>query len=385
MVRPLPRRHDELLEEPRANLSLRFDRGYDGYDRSWRHITAKKKEKIEEGKTAFVKQFARKFSDDANAYAEFVQRRNLALPHAHSVEATLSSPLLAGLGRWNPTGLGFTLDRFTGCPYVPGSSVKGLLREAAKLAARGEIEELRSDATFWAEQWQPMFGRDPGTIGEGPERGLLCVFDAYPTKWPKLEVDVLTPHQGDYYTGSASSPPADWNDPIPVHFLRLAAGEKLAFWFAPRRGSALSENVVTKIETLLVVALDWIGLGGKTSSGYGWFASPATTAKLSAPAPAAPGRATKPDSPPEKMSRTERVEWSPAVLTFNPGSGTLRADHGGEHAETRRREVIDALSAELRNRLKNAKRPVTATVTVEKEGNQRTIVEVREPPKGPPS
>ncbi len=383
MVRPLPRRHDELLEEPRANLSLRFDRGYDGYDTHWHHVAANKKRNIVEGKTAFLRDFVRKFGNARSAYGEFLERRSAALPHAHSVKATLSAPLIVGLGRWNPTELGFTLDRLTGCPYVPGSSVKGLLRAAAKLASRNEIDELQNDASFWAEQWQPMFGRDPGAVGEGPERGLVCVFDAYPTKWPVLEVDVLTPHQSDYYTKSAL--PADWNDPIPVHFLRLAAGEELAFWFAPRRGCALPADAAAKLETLLVVALDWIGLGGKTSSGYGWFASPATAAKLSAPAPAARDRATKPAPPPAKLPRTERVEWSAAVLTFNAGSGTLRADHGGEHAETRRREVIDALSAELRNRLKNVRRPVTATVIVEKEGNQRTIVEVREAPKGPPS
>ena len=39
------------------------------------------------------------------------------------------------------------------------------------------------------------------------------------------------------------------------------------------------------------------------------------------------------------------------MLTYTPGNGVLRAEHGGKHAETRKREVIDALSPELREAL----------------------------------
>ncbi|HEY6137622.1 MAG TPA: type III-B CRISPR module RAMP protein Cmr6 [Thermoanaerobaculia bacterium] len=376
---PLPPRQAELLSRPAPNtapnLSLRFDHGYGGYDKDWHHTAAKKKETIE-GKTAFLRDFVAAFKDP-QSYDDFLDRRRAALAKAHCVTATSSAALLAGIGRWNPTEIGFTLDRLTGCPYVPGSSVKGLLREASKLVARGEIGHEETAAAYWRENRRRIFGRDATEAPNAEEReaGLVCLFDAYPTRWPALEVDVLTPHQGKYYTGTAPSPPGDWTDPIPVHFLRIAANCEVAFWFAPCRGTPLTARDREEIEALLVLALDWLGLGAKTASGYGWFMSPETAAEMRT---SAPPRAAAP----VKAAPVSRVEWNPARLTWIAGSGTLRADFGKEHTETNKRDAIEALPPNLIEALKNPKRkkPLLAIVVLERQDNYLRIVEVRELP-----
>ena len=135
MALPLPRRQSDL-QAGSLNLSLHFDHGYDGYDprSDWAHRKADPKRGIVEGKTEFLRTFAKR-SIDPKVYDEFRERREAALElrSASRVEATSTAPLLVGLGRWNPTEIWFNLDRFTGCPFIPGSSVKGLLREAARL------------------------------------------------------------------------------------------------------------------------------------------------------------------------------------------------------------------------------------------------------------
>src|SRR5689334_6751398 len=130
MELPLPANQTAPMRRSQS-LSLLFDRGYDGYDRAndWKHTAARGD--IVEGKTAFLRAFAARFNDP-NEYRPFLTRREAALAtcSARWAEATSSAPLLVGLGRWNPTEIGFNFDRFTCCPYLPGSSVKGLLREA---------------------------------------------------------------------------------------------------------------------------------------------------------------------------------------------------------------------------------------------------------------
>ncbi len=368
MTSPLPSRHSSP-RGPSPNLSLQFDRGYAGYDAHWHHTPADPKHGIPEGRTSFLRAFVERFSDPRE-YDPFTARREAALTQqrARGIDRTSSAPMVVGLGRWNPTECGFNLDRFTGCPFIPGSSVKGLLRDAAGLVAKGELADAPGSSEFWRQRVDLVFGRETENGGEAADQaGTVRFFDAYPVRWPKLELDVMTPHYGKYYSGR-NAEAGDWEDPIPVHFLRVAANTTIRFWFGPRRRTPLDADTVRYIEALLKLALDWVGIGGKTSSGYGWFDDFAPSGKAGVP-----GSTPKPGSGLEE----KRLEWAGAVLELDRGSGTLHAHHGGLKAYAKPQSVRNVITADMLAQVRNSRRPVTATVIVIEIGNDRRIVEVR--------
>jgi CRISPR type III-B/RAMP module RAMP protein Cmr6 len=262
MPRPFP---DPLkgLVGGATSLSLRFDRGYDGYDGpNWRHRIANPKEEITEGKRSFLTAFTSAFNkgESRAEYEAFLKRRTAALQPLEPIPLSSTAAIIVGIGRWNPVEVGFTLDRLTGSPFLPGSSVKGLLVAAAKLVAEGDLE---GDEAFWNEHRKRIFG-------EQETASTFDFYDAYPSNWPTLEVDVMTPHHGKYY-GNPSEVPADWDDPVPVSFLRLAAKTPFLFWCGPRQGKTALPGDIEALKALLITALDWLGIGAKTTSGYGWF------------------------------------------------------------------------------------------------------------------
>ena len=127
---PLPQKIADLLrpdksepKDDRTSRSLLFDRGCGRFDRGLDR---------DEDKAGFLDAFRRRFSQPAGHehFAPFLARRRRAFDRlgARAVELTTTSRLVVGLGLPHPVETGFLLDRLTGCPYLPASSVKGLLR-----------------------------------------------------------------------------------------------------------------------------------------------------------------------------------------------------------------------------------------------------------------
>lgn len=164
------------------------------------------------------------------------------------LEAETRGRFISGLGGAHPFETGFVWHRTLSVPYLPGSSVKGAVRA-------------------WAEQWSDeedaarLFG-NPGGMG------ALILLDALPTKPPRLETDVMTPHYREYY--GEGKPPGDYLSPNPVPFLAVAAGSTFRFFLLPRKEE--DEDLLERGAQLLKEALETIGAGGKTSAGYGAFA-----------------------------------------------------------------------------------------------------------------
>lgn len=353
MPAPLPPRQKALMSAC-ASLSLRFDHGYDGYDGHWHHRKADRTHP-DDGKTEFLRAFVSTFKAGNPEYASFIRRRAAALPEAKCIPITSSSPLIVGLGRANAMESGFTLDRLTGAPHIPGSSVKGLLHAAARLTAAGD---LAGDAAFWGEQETRIFGTT-----ETP--GQYAFFDAYPSRWPELELDVLTPHYQDYYRPHGAEAAADWEDPVPVHFLRVQRGVEISFWIGARSGVQAAEGDLAALERLLGTALDWIGIGGKRSSGYGWF-------EEGSPSADAPKR----DAPTSRALESTTIVWEKARIEWKKNTQTLEATHEGSRA-LGKQALYDALSEGLRRKLLRGD-AVTATVTLEKIGHKLTIMAIGE-------
>ena len=166
------------------------------------------------------------------------------------------SHFVTGIGREHPVENGFTWHPLLGVPFLPGSSVKGMVRA-------------------WAENWlgadKELVSRIFGPEGERKAAGTVVFFDALPVKSVRLEADVMTPHYSGYYKKDGG-PPADWYSPVPIPFLTVAEGQTFIFAMAPRRTGHIDDiEDMEKACEWLEQLLPSIGAGAKTAVGYGRF------------------------------------------------------------------------------------------------------------------
>ena len=194
---------------------------------------------------------------------------------AFSVEAKSIAPVTTGLGIDHPLENGFAFLSPYGTPYLPGSSVKGVLREAARELAGLGRDSWPTESGWSNEVIQLLFGCDDSN--DPKTKGLLTFLDVFPVLPPhaNLAVEVMTPHHTHYYAGSES--PHDSAEPTPLPF--LAIPPKSTFHFhvlvdcLSMRARGATKSILDNWEGLLgeafAHAFDWIGFGAKTSVGYG--------------------------------------------------------------------------------------------------------------------
>lgn len=172
--------------------------------------------------------------------------------------ATVQGRMVVGLGDESVLETSIRLHHTYGVPYIPGSALKGL---AAHYARNCLTEEWTPDSDTFC-----YLSRAYTTVFGTPDHaGYLTFFDALyvpgsGVKGQVLYPDVITVHHQDYYAGKPSAP-ADWDSPNPVPFLS-ATGSYLVALAGP-------EAWVAATFTILGQALQTMGIGAKTSSGYG--------------------------------------------------------------------------------------------------------------------
>jgi CRISPR-associated protein Cmr6 len=186
-----------------------------------------------------------------------------------SLKARLVSPFISGLGSGHPNETGMILDRNTGCPFLPASSVKGVLRlaYAVNLAAKdpslikqegehkGEIDDHELRKYF----------------GDTDTRGQLCFLDAYPLDTPDITTDIMNPHYGKYYMQTEPRYPVETESPVPVKFLAVESGCEFVFRLFILPPASLADSDIAEIHAMFTTAFSRIGFGGKTAIGYGRF------------------------------------------------------------------------------------------------------------------
>jgi CRISPR-associated protein Cmr6 len=166
-------------------------------------------------------------------------------------EAKVRGRMVLGTGSESVLETAVTLHRTYGVPYIPGSALKGLAANFARQYCGNAWSETR-------QNYKTVFG-------ETDKSGCVIFFDAMckASSGLTLHTDVLTPHHRDYYMKS-NIPPADWDDPNPVHFLS-ATGTYLIALAASEGG----DDWICSVLEILRNALGEMGIGAKTSSGYG--------------------------------------------------------------------------------------------------------------------
>ncbi len=240
-----------------GNQGLYFNKFFNQWDDGFSKVKAPIRD-CDGGKTVWLKEFTTQ--ETANAEHEAKRIKNLALALGGTAcEYITTGPFITGMGLSHPVENGFLWHHTLGVPYLPGSSIKGMIRA-------------------WAAEWEGadtkdigrIFGRNDKAAG-GAAAGNIIVFDALPTAPVELYVEVITPHTGDWRITDTpqNSPPADWVSPVPIPFLAVKQGAKFQFALAARKGASNSD--LKKAYEYLELALEWIGAGAKTAVGFGRF------------------------------------------------------------------------------------------------------------------
>lgn len=189
-----------------------------------------------------------------------------------TLKATLCAPLVTGIGQSHPHEISMVFDRNLGVPFIPASSVKGIVRFASTLsilddynAGNDETVEINEDGFFKDEEHVTI--RE--LFGNQEYRGNVVFLDAYPERVPELRIDIMNPHYGKYYSGEKEGgkdvPPRDNLEPNPIKFLTVAPGEVFIF------RAVAKKELIEKVKEAFHRALEVEGVGAKTSLGYGRF------------------------------------------------------------------------------------------------------------------
>jgi len=224
---------------------------------------------------------------------------------------------------------GICLDRTSGVPFIPGSAVKGCARKYA-IWKLGETEDLdekakmlanichvygygdqewksgrsgkknQSVSDFWlamhplsdpGDQHDDIRDRNWSVVADKAAliiltqlnrkvddqkaahkqlpnlAGSVCFLPSYPERDPGIDIDVLTPHHGDYYSGKLKVATDDEN-PNPVLFPTVGKHASFKFVVLP---NGTSRSLVNLAKEHLSESIQMFGVGAKTNAGYGWF------------------------------------------------------------------------------------------------------------------
>ena len=159
--------------------------------------------------------------------------------------------LITGIGASSSLEVGMILHHVYGIPYIPSSSLKGLLRYCLTKV------EPENDLNM-----NELLGH---LDNEHAVKGKIVFLDAFPEPGFQLSVDIMNNHYQDYYMGD--KPPADWMDPNPIKFLTVRNATFVFRMFADKED--VDKTTLEKVAKALSRALTDLGIGAKTAVGYG--------------------------------------------------------------------------------------------------------------------
>ncbi len=200
--------------------------------------------------------------------------------------------MAVGLGHESVYETSMTLHHIYGIPYIPASSLKGVVRSyIIQEVFRKDTEE---PAEYWALQdktFCKIFGTAKETklknkegkefkvisplIKEGKpteHSGSIIFFDAFPTQKPNIEPDIMNVHYPKYYDDkNGTVAPTDFQDPRPIPFLTVK-NTPFQFVIGAKKEKLNNDNLKINEKTIdwwLEKALENHGIGAKTAVGYG--------------------------------------------------------------------------------------------------------------------
>ncbi|MCY2963923.1 MAG: type III-B CRISPR module RAMP protein Cmr6 [Planctomycetota bacterium] len=296
LVVPVPEKMQSLVAQ-NTHPGLQLDRFVPSYS-----PTGAKLKFSEDIQKPALETFVRVNNRADIAQAEWTgwhQRRRTTLQGLQAIRlcAATTGPFTLHLARASALeNAGICLHPLYGFVYLPGTGLKGLAHAYASevwLPAQSDRE------AGWKKICE-VFGTAPSPfLNDLANRhgvpnpnmsaaGAVVFHDAWPMEWPKVVMDILNSHHGDYYSAGlkvdanqeARVPsPGDWESPVPNYFLSVLPETAFDFALSPRRldqtPTAPSTDDSTSPMQLaaqwLVGGLTHLGAGAKTAAGYGGF------------------------------------------------------------------------------------------------------------------
>jgi CRISPR-associated protein Cmr6 len=169
---------------------------------------------------------------------------------AKHIEARPVWRFVVGLGAAHVLETAITLHRLFGVPIIPGSAAKGVAKAYAQLVEHRFDEDPELAAIF----------------GTTDQAGSIIFLDAIPVETPQLKLDIMNPHYPAYYRTRGAQPPANWELPNPVFFLTVS---ETPYWFGLAQRPGSSDHLLDTAARWLKGALKELGVGAKTTAGYG--------------------------------------------------------------------------------------------------------------------
>ena len=178
---------------------------------------------------------------------------------------------VTGLGGHSVYETGITLHHVYGVPYIPASSIKGVLRSWI-IYSKFENDEKKA---FYDKEFCHVFGCPAQSALGKAYQGNVTFFDALPTEAPMIEPDIMNPHYPKWYSGERRAP-VDTESPVPIFFLTV---KQTPFQFIMATKPKQDEKVWDliskefwgkKLMAWLTEALSEHGIGAKTAVGYGY-------------------------------------------------------------------------------------------------------------------
>ncbi len=192
-----------------------------------------------------------------NARPKSYKSSGKTLPGQKSFTLQVEYPgLMAGVGYPHAAGAesevcaGCSLDYVTGLPYIPGSSVKGVLRSAFE--HEGYIKEILEDEEVDVKALEKeIFDNSDIFLDAFPVDGMCNGV---------LELENITPHH--------NTPLGTLSEPTPLTFVKVKPDVVFEFRFMLKDGNTVSAE--KKLELFRQIILD-LGIGAKTNVGFGRF------------------------------------------------------------------------------------------------------------------
>ena len=329
--------------------------------------------KVDREKVEVTKKAAALNDNDIAAMKAIAQRQQLLATspafsaHMLTLCATATAPFTTGLGNEHPLENGFAFLTPYGLPYLAGSGVKGVLRQAARELAEGQWGDTRG----WSKEEKYPHPKDPenkniqlsmldvlfGYEAGGGETlhtsGVLDFWDVIPQiPGKELAVEVMTPHQGHYYqqkndrrSGSSISP-HDSGQPNPITFLTVPPGSAMNFYVRcdEARLATLAQELMEKTEngeprwkTLLTAAFEhafeWLGFGAKTAVGYGAMQTEEQRQRrINEEKQRQQQRKEQEKAEAARQAEANAENWEGALFKYNRKNGMFTAEKDGQKA-----------------------------------------------------
>lgn len=249
-------------------------------DKKDEKMNIKKMNIFQQEKENFGNLFSKKASQIADRQTDAAEN---FFPNTGQLHSTAFKPewrFVTGLGGHSVYETGITLHHIYGIPYIPASSIKGVLRSWIIHEIFGNNE---GKAISESELFCKVFGcpssifvesekRNYTSILEKAHRGKVTFFDAFPLKSPIIEPDIMNPHYPEWYSGKPGKAPVDTDNPNPVFFLTVK-DTPFQFLIGSKTWNLETEKFWNdqSLGWWLENALSEHGIGAKTAVGYGYF------------------------------------------------------------------------------------------------------------------